>query len=58
MDADGNVHDCRSGVSLQRAARRQLHSRVNDKVMKDPRMKMPFDVKRILCGGFKLIVDA
>ena len=36
---------------------------VNDKVMKDPRIKMgtkkmPFDVKRMLYGGFKVIVDA
>ena len=36
--------------------------RVNAKVMKDPRMKMdskpmPFDVKRMLYGGFKVIVD-
>ncbi len=36
---------------------------VNKKVMKDPRMAnfdmkdMPFDVKRMLYGGFKLIVD-
>ena len=36
---------------------------VNKKVMKDPRMQMdekamPFDVKRMLYGGFKSIVDA
>lgn len=38
---------------------------VNKKVMKDPRMnaimegmKMPFDVKRMAYGGFKVIVDA
>jgi uncharacterized protein YbaA (DUF1428 family) len=35
---------------------------VNAKVMKDPRLKMPksmpFDVKRMLYGGFKVIVDA
>ena len=38
--------------------------RVNAKVMKDPRMKqmmekgpMPFDVKRMAYGGFKMIVD-
>jgi len=38
--------------------------RVNAKVMKDPRMKkmmekgpMPFDVKRMVYGGFKLLVD-
>ncbi len=38
--------------------------RVNAKVMKDPRMKkmmekgpMPFDVKRMVYGGFKMIVD-
>ena len=35
------------------------------KVMKDPRLaemmdpkKMPFDVRRMTCGGFKVIVDA
>jgi uncharacterized protein YbaA (DUF1428 family) len=35
---------------------------VNAKVMKDPPLKMPksmpFDVKRMLYGGFKVIVDA
>ena len=38
--------------------------RVNAKVMKDPRMKkmmekgpMPFDVKRMVYGGFKMLVD-
>jgi len=37
---------------------------VNAKVMKDPRMKkmmekgpMPFDVKRMVYGGFKMLVD-
>ena len=39
--------------------------RVNAKVMKDPRLAkmmdpkaMPFDVKRMVYGGFKVIVDA
>jgi uncharacterized protein YbaA (DUF1428 family) len=38
--------------------------RVNKKVMKDPRMAkmmkgpMPFDMKRMAMGGFKMIVDA
>jgi uncharacterized protein YbaA (DUF1428 family) len=39
--------------------------RVNAKVMKDPRLAemagedaMPFDVKRMMYGGFKVIVDA
>ena len=35
--------------------------RVNAKVMKDPRLgamgPMPFDVKRMACGGFKVFVD-
>jgi uncharacterized protein YbaA (DUF1428 family) len=38
---------------------------VNAKVMKDPRMArmmqsgpMPFDGKRMACGGFKVLVDA
>jgi uncharacterized protein YbaA (DUF1428 family) len=38
---------------------------VNDKAMKDPQMarmmkrkKMPFDSKRMIYGGFKLMVDA
>jgi uncharacterized protein YbaA (DUF1428 family) len=38
---------------------------VNKKVMKDPRMlammnetKMPFDVKKMMFGGFKVIVEA
>jgi len=40
-------------------------NQVNAKVMKDPRLakmcdpnKMPFDVKRMAYGGFKVIVDA
>jgi uncharacterized protein YbaA (DUF1428 family) len=37
--------------------------RVNAKVMKDPRMQqapkdMPFDVKRMLYGGFKVLVES
>jgi uncharacterized protein YbaA (DUF1428 family) len=39
--------------------------RINAKVMKDPRLakmmdpkSMPFDVKRMTYGGFKLLVDA
>jgi uncharacterized protein YbaA (DUF1428 family) len=35
--------------------------RVNAKVMKDPRMdakSMPFDLKRMAYGGFKILVDA
>lgn len=37
--------------------------KINAKVMNDPRMKkmmgieMPFDVKRMVCGGFKSLVD-
>jgi len=44
---------------------RKHRDRVNAKVMKDPRLasmmdmkKMPFDVKRMSCGGFKVLVDA
>ena len=38
-------------------------NRVNAKVMKDPRMakmpkEMPFDMKRMCAGGFKVIVEA
>jgi len=43
---------------------RAHRDRVNAKVMKDPRLakmmdpkSMPFDVKRMACGGFKTIVD-
>ena len=43
---------------------RAHRDRVNAKVMKDPRLAsmmdpkaMPFDCKRMLCGGFKVIVD-
>jgi uncharacterized protein YbaA (DUF1428 family) len=40
--------------------------RINAKVMKDPRLKnmmsnpekMPFDAKRMIFGGFEVIVDA
>jgi uncharacterized protein YbaA (DUF1428 family) len=44
---------------------RAHRDRVNAKVMKDPRLaammkgkKMPFDVKRMLFGGFKVLVEA
>ena len=42
---------------------RAHRDRVNAKVMKDPRLKgdpkaMPFDMKRMTYGGFKVIVDA
>jgi uncharacterized protein YbaA (DUF1428 family) len=44
---------------------RTHRDRVNAKVMKDPRIKdmgdpkdMPFDVKRMAYGGFKVLVDA
>jgi uncharacterized protein YbaA (DUF1428 family) len=44
---------------------RAHRDRVNAKVMKDPRIKdmgdpknMPFDVKRMAYGGFKVIVEA
>jgi uncharacterized protein YbaA (DUF1428 family) len=43
---------------------RQHRDRVNQKVMKDPRIqnmmkgkKMPFDVKRMCYGGFEVLVD-
>ena len=42
---------------------RAHRDRVNAEVMKDPRLdmdpkSMPFDVKRMLYGGFKVLVDA
>ena len=44
---------------------RTHRDRVNAKVMKDPRMAkmmdkepMPFDMKRMVYGGFKVLVDA
>jgi uncharacterized protein YbaA (DUF1428 family) len=44
---------------------RKHRDQVNAKVMKDPRLakmmdisKMPFDVKRMVYGGFKVLVDA
>jgi len=44
---------------------RAHRDRVNTKVMKDPRIQnmcdpkdMPFDVKRMVYGGFKVLVDA
>ena len=44
---------------------REHRDRVNAKVMKDPRItgmcdpkKMPFDVKRMVYGGFTVFVDA
>jgi uncharacterized protein YbaA (DUF1428 family) len=44
---------------------RAHRDRVNAKVMKDPRLapmmdlkSMPFDYKRMVYGGFKILVDA
>ena len=44
---------------------RAHRDRVNAKVMKDPRLaesmdakSMPFDIKRMVYGGFKILVDA
>ena len=42
---------------------RSHRDRVNRKVMADPRLKpppgpMPFDIRRMVYGGFKVIVDA
>jgi uncharacterized protein YbaA (DUF1428 family) len=44
---------------------RAQRDRVNAKVMKDPRIKamgnfkdMPFDARRMIYGGFKVLVDA
>ncbi len=44
---------------------RAHRDRVNAKVMKDPRLAkmmdegpMPFDVKRMVYGGFKILVNA
>ena len=41
---------------------RTHRDRVNEKVMKDERLtmpkKMPFEVKRMLYGGFEVLVDA
>jgi uncharacterized protein YbaA (DUF1428 family) len=42
---------------------RKHRDQVNEKVMKDPRLqgpkpKMPFDFKRMLYGGFDIVVDA
>ena len=43
---------------------RAHRDRVNAKVMKDPRLakmdmkSMPFDMKRMVYGGFKILVDA
>ncbi len=42
---------------------RAHRDRVNAKVMQDPRLpceakSMPFDLKRMACGGFKVLVEA
>lgn len=44
---------------------RKHRDRVNNAVMKDPRIckmmgsgKMPFDCKRMACGGFKVLVES
>ena len=45
-------------------ASREARDEINDKVMKDPRMaeymtpeSMPFDGKRLIWGGFNMLVD-
>jgi uncharacterized protein YbaA (DUF1428 family) len=43
-------------------ASREERDRINDKVMKDPRIKtdpasMPFDTKRMFWGGFEVLVS-
>jgi uncharacterized protein YbaA (DUF1428 family) len=50
-----------SWITYESRARRD---EINDKVMKDPRLaaymdpqKMPFDGKRMIYGGFEMIVD-
>jgi uncharacterized protein YbaA (DUF1428 family) len=49
----------------QKAGSRAHRDRVNAKVMTDPRLAkmmdpsaMPFDSKRMVYGGFKILVDA
>jgi uncharacterized protein YbaA (DUF1428 family) len=43
---------------------RRDRDRINAKVMKDPRLagmdakSLPFDAKRMIYGGFKVLVDA
>ena len=59
---------CRTGETVVFAwivyRSRADRDRVNAKVMKDPRLagmdpkSMPFDVKRMSCGGFRVLVDA
>jgi uncharacterized protein YbaA (DUF1428 family) len=56
----------RDGIVLYIVFKSRAHrDRVNAKVMKDPRIAkmmgskpMPFDVKRMLYGGFKTIAEA
>jgi uncharacterized protein YbaA (DUF1428 family) len=49
-----------SGTTVYKS--RAHRDRVNAKVIKDKRLtmpkKMPFEVKRMLYGGFKVLVDA
>jgi hypothetical protein len=55
----------RSQFNVSCASAADAHrDRVNAKVMKDPRLAkmmnpkaMPFDVKRMVYGGFKVLVD-
>jgi hypothetical protein len=54
---------CLADVSAYIVYKSRVHrDRVNAKVMKDKRLtmpkKIPFDVKRMLYGGFKVMVDA
>ena len=52
-----------AGTEEKPAGLRAHRDRVNAKVMKDPRLSgmnpesMPFDCKRMVYGGFKVLVD-
>jgi hypothetical protein len=61
----GEVHvDAIGDDPIRRDKSRGHRDRVNGKVMKDKRLAgsmdpnaMPFDVKRMIYGGFKVLVD-
>lgn len=70
---DGKITDFRSAVRAQENEvvvfswieypSREVRDAANEKIMNDPRMKsmgdeMPFDGKRMIIGGFAVILDA
>jgi len=65
VEESGTAEDLTRPTLLEMFKSRADRDRVNAKVMKDPRLAkmmdagpVPFDVKRMAYGGFKVLVEA